>query len=62
MKTIFSTLKRRKELLIIITAALLIELVSVVQHYSTYDLLEEQLEKRAESELTMKAILTRGAP
>ncbi len=61
MKTIFSTLKRRKELLIIITAALLIELVSVVQHYSTYDLLEEQLEKRAESELTMKAILTRGA-
>lgn len=61
LKKFFSSLKKRKELLIIITAALLIELVSVVQHYSTYDLLEEQLEKRAESELTMKAILTRGA-
>ena len=61
MKRIFSSLKKRKELLIIIIAALLIELVSVVQHYSTYDLLEEQLEKRAESELTLKAILIKGA-
>ena len=49
-----------KELLIIIIAAILIELVSAAQYYSTYRMLEKQLEERAENELTFKAILVRN--
>ena len=61
MKRFFLSLNKRRELLVIITAALLIELVSAVQYYSNYKMLETQLEKRAESELVMKAILLKGA-
>ncbi len=50
----------RRSVLLIITAAVLIELLSGVQYYTTHNLLEEELEKRAESELTMKAILIRS--
>ena len=51
---------KRRRLLLIITAAVLIELLSGMQYYATHHLFEEQLEKRAESELTMKAILVRS--
>lgn len=60
IRSLFSFLNKWRGLLIIITAAILIEMVSAAQYYFTYDLLEEQLEKRAESELTMKAILIRS--
>lgn len=54
------SLRNRTGLLIIITAALLLELLSASQYYFTRMLMEEQLEKRAESELTMKAILIKS--
>ena len=55
-----SSLKKRKGLLIIITAALLLEFLSGTQYYFTHRLLEKELELRAESELTMKAILIKS--
>ena len=48
-------------LLIVILAALLLELLSGAQYYFTHDLLEDQLEKRAEAELTLKAILIKSS-
>lgn len=54
-------MKKRKGLLIIITAALLLELLSGMQYYYTHNLMENELEKRAELELTMKAILIKNA-
>ena len=53
-------LRHRTSLLIIITAALLLELLSASQYYFTRVMVGEQLEKRAESELTMKAILIKS--
>ena len=44
----------------IVTAALLLELLSAAQYYFTRLLMEEELEKRAEIELTMKAILIKS--
>ena len=52
--------KGRTELLIIITAALLLELLSASQYYLTRKMVEEQLEKRAEGELTLKAVLVKN--
>ena len=49
--------KNGGRLLIVIAAVLLLELLSVAQYYLTHNLLEEELEKRAELELTMKAII-----
>lgn len=60
LKAFFQSLKKRRGLLIIVVAALLIELISVAQYYYTYRLLERELERRAESELTMKAILIKS--
>ena len=51
---------KRKGLLIIISAALLLELLSAAQYYFTHQLLEHQLEKSAEAELTLKAILVKS--
>lgn len=56
----FPLLKKRRGLLIILSAALLLELLSGAQYYFTHQLLEDQLEKRAEAELTMKAILIKS--
>ena len=44
----------------IITAAILLELLSAAQYYNMHQLMGEELEKRAESELTLKAILTKS--
>jgi sigma-B regulation protein RsbU (phosphoserine phosphatase) len=46
--------------LIIITAAVLLELLSAAQYYFTRRLMATELEKRAESELTLKAILIKS--
>ena len=54
------SLRRRRGLLIVILAAVLLELLSAAQYYYTHYLMEEQLEKRAESELTLKAILIKS--
>ena len=53
-------LRKRTGLLIIVLAAVLLEILSAAQYYSTHILMEEQLEKRAESELTLKAILIKS--
>jgi len=53
-------LSKRRALLIVIVAALLIELLSAVQYIFTHRLLEDELERRAELELTLKAIITKG--
>lgn len=60
LRNFIKSLKNKKGLLIIITAALLIELILAVQYYHTHNMLEEELEHRAESELTMKAILVKS--
>ena len=54
------TLKGHKNVLFIIAAALLVELFSAAQYYFAHNLLEKELDSRAESELRMKAILIRG--
>lgn len=46
--------------LIIVFAALLLELFSAVQYYYTKQLFEEELEKKASIEITMKAILVKS--
>ena len=51
------SLKNRRGLLIVILAALLLELLSAVQYYYTHRLMEQELEKHAEMELTTKAII-----
>lgn len=49
-------LRKRKGLLIIITAALLLELMSGIQYFYMHRMMEDELEHRAESELTAKTI------
>ncbi len=58
-KKLLSTSKSRG-LLIVAIAAVLVELLSGVQYYHTHQIMEEQLEKRAESELMMKANLIKS--
>ena len=57
---ISKTLKGHKNVLFIIAAALLVELFSAAQYYYAHNLLEEELDHRAESELRVKAILIKG--
>ena len=45
---------------LIIAAALLLELLSAAQYYYSHHLMEDELEKRAEMELTTKAIIADG--
>ena len=45
---------------LIITAAVLLELISAVQYFYTHRMLERELEHRAETELTLKAIIIKG--
>ena len=53
-------LRKRVGLVIIVLSAALLELLSGAQYLSTHQLLEETLEKRVESELTLKAILIKS--
>jgi len=57
-KTILA-LGKRKTLLIIISAFVVVELLSMAQYFFTHRLLEEELERHSELELTMKAIITK---
>ncbi len=50
----------RKNLGIIILATIMLQVVLLAQHFYTHHMLERELERRAESELTMKAILIKG--
>ena len=54
-------LRTNTSLTIIIAAAILLQLISAVQYYYTRSLLAEELEKRAESELTTKAIIVKNS-
>jgi len=53
-------MKRGNGLIIVIVAAVLLQVISIVQYYYTRNMMGEQLERRAESELTMKAITIKG--
>ena len=54
-------LKTNTSLMIIIAAALLLQLISAVQYYYTRGLLADELERRAELELTTKVILVKNS-
>jgi len=60
MKRFFLQYRKRRGLLLVIAAVLLVELLSAAQYYFAHHLLETELEKRAEIELTMNAIITRS--
>ena len=53
-------LKTHTNLMIIIAAAILLQAISAVQYYYTRSLLADELEKRAESEITTKAIIVKN--
>ena len=65
MKQTFAQIKKRFNkhtwiALIIVFAALLVEIISAMQYYYTKDLLERELEKNTLIEITMKAILVKS--
>ena len=59
LKEIILSLRNRKGLLIVIVAVSLLELLSAAQYFFTHHLMEDELEKYAEMELTTKAIITK---
>ncbi len=59
LKDIILSLRNRKGLLIVIVAVSLLELLSAAQYFFTHNLMEDELEKYAEMELTTKAIITK---
>lgn len=52
---------KNRVVLNIIFAAILLELISALQFYHTHQLLADELEQRAESEITMKVIVVKSA-
>ena len=52
---------KNKVVLNIILAAVVLELISALQFYHTHQLLADELEQRAESEITMKVIVIKSA-
>ena len=59
-KNIGNFLNSHKGVVIIVIASLLLVLVDVVQYYYTHRMVESELDKSAESELTRKAIVIRS--
>jgi len=53
-------LKANTSLIIIIAAAILLQGIAAVQYYYTRSLLADELEKRAESELSIKAVVVKN--
>lgn len=51
----------KSNLFLIIVAAVLLEMISGVQYYYSHNLLEEELEKQVETELTMKAMISNSS-
>ncbi len=60
LKSLLHRPKLMSGLSIIILAAILLELISAVQYYYSHNVLERELEHRAETELTLKAIIIKG--
>ena len=60
LKNIGNYLNKHRGAVIIVMASLLLVLVSVVQYFYTRHMLEYEMSKRAESELTTKAIIIRS--
>ena len=60
MKWLRSYLKTHTGLTVIILAAILLQGISAVQYYYTRSLLADELEKRAESELSIKAVVVKN--
>lgn len=54
-------LKANTSLIIIVASAILLEVISAVQYYYTRSLLADELELRAESELTTKAVVVKSS-
>lgn len=59
-KRLRSYLKTHTGLTVIILAAILLQGISAVQYYYTRSLLADELEKRAESELSIKAVVVKN--
>ena len=55
-----SFIKANSSLTVIIAAAILLQSISAVQYYFTHNLLADELEKRAESEMTTKAVIVKN--
>ena len=60
LNKIAQTFRDNKNVVIIIAAAILVELITAVQYYYAHRMLHEQLDNRAEIELRLKAILIKG--
>lgn len=60
LKKILKSPKNRNRLGVIIIAAVLLELISAVQYFYSHRVVERELEHRAETELTLKAIIIKG--
>lgn len=60
LRSILRSPKIRGGLSLIILAAVLLELISAMQYYYSHRVLEKELEHRAETELTLKAIIIKG--
>ena len=60
LNRILKSSKLRSGLTLIITAAVLLELIAALQYMYAHRVLERELEHRAETEMTLKAILIKG--
>ncbi|MBR1803748.1 MAG: SpoIIE family protein phosphatase [Muribaculaceae bacterium] len=60
INTLFHSHRALKNLVLIILAAVLLLLIFVAQQFFTRQLLEDELDKRAESELVLKSILVKS--
>lgn len=60
LKRLLRVLRANTSLSVIIAAAILLQFISAVQYYYTRGLLAEELENRAESEMTTKAIIVKN--
>ena len=60
IKPLISFMRKLTGLTVIIVAAILLQTISAVQYYYTRNLLEEELEKRAESELMIKILIVKN--
>ena len=58
---VLNPLKQKRGLTLIVLAALLLELISGIQYYYMHGILSRELEKHAEIEITMKAVVTNSA-
>ena len=60
LRQILEYLKTRKNLRLIVLAAVLLQVVLAIQHYYAHRLLEKDLERDAEREIITKAVLIKG--